>query len=118
MKRGRIGATSGGTADVFSSALAGAAATGSSGFDATAGSPMVSVFAGEIDGDSTDGNSILGCGCSSALSGFAAVPLLAASIALRLDMDLRPRLVVHQSVATFGYQLVTNRAAARALDRY
>src|SRR5471032_2354379 len=55
--------------------------------------------AGEIDGDSTLGNSILG--------GSVFGSSLAAS-SLRFSMAGPLNWIVHQSVTTFGYQLVTN----------
>ena len=75
----------------------------------TPGPAAISAFAGEIDGDSTAGNSMPGCVLSAASPGVAAVSLPEVSISLRLAMTARPRLAVHQSVTMFGYQLVTNR---------
>src|SRR5262245_37892377 len=53
-------------------------------------SPTIS--AGEIDGDSTTGRSIFGCGCSDALSEFATASPSAASIALRFSIAYHPRI--------------------------
>src|SRR6478735_11776093 len=108
MKRGRFGASISGMAAAVSSVPTAARGISFAAAAASGGSVMVSIFAGEIDGDSMAGNSTLGCACSDALSGLATDSLPATSIALRLAMA-PPQSVIHQSVTTPGYQLVTNR---------
>jgi hypothetical protein len=89
----------------------------SSGDDVVTESVACPNSTGEIDGDSTAGKSIRR-GCSGVLSGFATASPSAASFGLRFSMAIRPRLVVHQSVTTFGYQLVTDRLSVGAPHIY
>src|SRR5262245_64504719 len=73
--------------------------------------------AGEIDGDSTAGRSILGCGCPDALSEFATVSAPAASIALRFSIAYILGLAVHQSVTMFGLPIGYRSVAGTGAQR-
>src|SRR6185437_7923773 len=70
--------------------------------------PMKGI-AGEMDGESTTGNSLLIAGVTGAASDDTGVSL-DSKVSLRLVIGRAPELAVHQSVTTFGYQSVTNPA--------
>src|SRR5262245_14967840 len=102
MKRDCLGAaTSDMAADPFISAAAVPVSLGPAVLS-TAELVAPTISAGEIDGDSTAGRSILSCVCPDALSGFVAASASAASIALRFSIAYILGLAVHQSVTMFG----------------